>query len=76
MKDAGIFENDIVIVRAQPAAENGEIVVARVEDDATVKRLVQQNGRWILKPENPSYSPIPADNAEIVGKVIAMLRKF
>lgn len=75
MRDAGIIENDIVIVRAQAAADPGDIVVARVGEDVTVKRLVRQGGRWMLKPENSAYQPIAADEAEVVGKVVALMRR-
>ncbi|MBI4178455.1 repressor LexA [bacterium] len=76
MIEAGILENDIVIVRVQAAADPGDIVVARIGDDATVKRLVKSRDRYHLKPENPSYDPIPADDAEILGKVVGLFRKL
>ena len=76
MIDAGIHEDDIVIVRVQPAAEENDIVVARIGEDATVKRLVKQRERYVLNPETPAYTPIPADEAEIVGKVIGLYRRL
>ncbi len=76
MIEAGILEDDIVIVRVQPSADVGDIVVARIGDDATVKRLAKSGARTVLKPENSRYDPIPADNAEIVGKVIGLFRRL
>lgn len=76
MIEAGILEDDIVIVRVQPSADIGDIVVARIGDEATVKRMAKSGGRTVLKPENPRYDPIPADDAEIVGKVIGLFRRL
>ena len=76
MIDAGILPGDVVIVRRQPVADNGRIVVAMIEDEATVKRLLRENGRVLLLPENENYEPIPADNAVILGIVVALIRQF
>lgn len=77
MKEAGILHGDIVIVRQQPTAEVGEIVVAIVNgEEATVKELAQLKGRLYLKPANPRYEPIPAEGAQIVGKVVGVIRKL
>ncbi|MCR4404830.1 MAG: transcriptional repressor LexA [Candidatus Acetothermia bacterium] len=77
MKEADIKHGDILIVRQQPTAEVGEIVVAIVnEEEATVKRLARIGGRLYLKPANDRYEPIPAEGARIVGKVIGSLRRF
>lgn len=76
MTEAGILEDDIVIVRVQAAADEGDIVVARIGEDATVKRLIKNHGKYMLKPENPKYDLIPADDAEIVGKVVGLFRRL
>lgn len=76
MIEAGILSGDKVIVRPQPTAENGEIVVALIEDEATVKRLRRQNGEVWLMPENPAYEPIDGTHAQILGKVKAVIREY
>lgn len=78
MIGAGILESDLVIVRPQSSAKNGDIVVARVnQEEATVKRLVRKPGLIHLAPENPKYRPIPVDeNVEIIGKVIRVVRHY
>ena len=73
---AGILPDDLVIVHQQQDARNGEIVVAMLEDEATVKTLQRKNGKTWLMPENPDYEPIDGDYAEILGKVIAVVRKY
>ncbi len=78
MSGAGIANGDLVVVREQPVAENGEIVAAAVtsgsETEATVKTLQRANGHIWLMPQNPAYAPIPADDATIFGKIVAVLR--
>jgi len=80
MTGAGILENDLLLVREQPRAENGEIVVALMEDEATVKRFYKQKDSIRLQPENPDYKPISVKkddpNFRIVGKVIGLIRKI
>ncbi len=76
MVDAGILDGDVVIVRKQPTAENGEIVVALIGDEATCKRLSLKNGKVWLLPENEAYEPIDGGEAEIVGKVTAVIRTY
>lgn len=76
MIDAGILEDDIVIIKKQPTANNGEIVVALIDDEATVKRLKIADGHIKLMPENKMYSPIDGDNAIILGIVVALHREF
>ena len=79
MIDAHILPADMVLVRKQPVAENGEIVVARVNgDEATLKRFHRLDGRIRLMPENPRYPVIElgADEVEIVGKVIGVFRRY
>ncbi len=75
MIGAGIFDGDLVIVRCQPAAGPGDIVVALQEDGATVKRLALAEGRPYLLAENPSYAPIHGE-FEILGKVVGLLRRY
>lgn len=74
MIEAGIFDGDKVVVRPQQTAEHGEIVVALLEDEATVKRLYRKNGEIWLMPENPAYSPIDGTNAQILGRVQTVIR--
>ena len=76
MIGAGILDGDKVVVRPQNTAVNGEIVVALLEDEATVKRFHRAaDGVWLL-PENPAYEPIDGRNASILGKVKAVIREY
>ena len=74
MKNAAILENDIVIVRRQSSADNGRIVVAIIDDEATVKRLKLEKDMVWLMPENPDYPPIDGRQALILGVVVAVYR--
>lgn len=76
MKNAGILSGDLVVVRPQPDAADGQIVVARIEDEATVKRLSKQNGKIWLLPENEAFDPIDGTNAELIGIVKAVIREY
>ena len=76
MLGAGILPDDLVVVHQQPAANNGEIVVALLGDEATVKRLKRQGGQVWLMPENEAYSPIDGREAQILGKVVALIRRY
>lgn len=76
MIGAGILDGDRVIVRPQSNADHGQIVVARLEDEATVKRLYRKDGKLLLLPENPAYSPIDASQAEIIGVVKGVYRTY
>ena len=76
MKNAGILSGDLVIVRPQKTAENGEIVVALLEDEATVQRFSKKNGHIYLLPENEAFSPIPGDEAVILGLVRGVVRTY
>ena len=78
MIDAGIFNGDKIIVRRQETAENGEIVVAMVEDSATVKRFYRRNGQIVLHPENESLSDMIFEPGQvsILGKVIGLMRNY
>ncbi|HIW73738.1 MAG TPA: transcriptional repressor LexA [Firmicutes bacterium] len=76
MINAGILNGDVVIVRKTPTAENGEIVVALIGDEATVKRIYREQGHIRLQPENDAYEPILVDEVVVLGKVISLLRYF
>ncbi len=76
MINAGILSGDKVVVRPQSTAENGEIVVALLDDSATVKRFQKKGGRVWLLPENPDYEPIDGTHATILGKVKAVIREY
>ena len=75
MINAAIADGDWVVVREQSVAENGEIVAAMVDGDATVKTFKRSDDHVWLIPHNPSYEPIPGDEATIIGKVVALLRR-
>ena len=74
MIDVGIYDGDRVIVEQTSVAENGEIVVALIDDSATVKRFFKENGHYRLQPENATMDPIIVDKVQILGKVIGLLR--
>jgi repressor LexA len=77
MKDAGILDQDLVLVKQQKLADIGDIVVALLEDEATVKRLVKKDGKFYLKAENKEYPNIyPESDWSIQGKVIGVIRKL
>ena len=76
MLNAGILPGDLVVVHQQQEAHNGEIIVALIEDEATVKRLKRKDGQVWLMPENDTYSPIDGRNATILGKVSAVIRTY
>ncbi|MCI9157103.1 MAG: transcriptional repressor LexA [Lawsonibacter sp.] len=76
MLNAGILPGDLVVVHRQQEARNGEIVVALFEDEATVKTYQRKNGQVWLLPENPEYEPIDGTYAEIIGKVVAVVRRY
>jgi repressor LexA len=76
MINAGIFNHDKIIAQKQDYAQNGDIVVALIEDEATVKRFFVENGRVRLQPENDNYDPIYTKQLDILGKVIGVLRMF
>ena len=76
MLGAGIHPGDLVVVHCQREAVNGEIVVALFDDEATVKTLSRKNGRTWLLPANPDYQPIDGTQAQILGKVVALIRRY
>ena len=75
MVDAAICDGDWVVVRQQPVAENGEIVAAMIDGEATVKTYKRRDGNVWLMPHNPAYQPIPGEQATILGRVVAVMRK-
>jgi len=76
MINAGILSGDKVVVRPQQTASDGQIVVARIGDEATVKRLRRRNGEIWLMPENDNYEPIDGSQAELIGLVKAVVREY
>ena len=76
MIEAGIYDGDIVVIRQQDSADNGEIVVALVEDEATLKRIFYEDGHVRLQPENSTMAPIIVENAAVLGKLVALFRMF
>lgn len=76
MIGAGIFDNDFVLVKQQNSADNGDIVVALLEEEATVKRFFKEKDYIRLQPENDAMSPIIATNVQILGKVIGLYRRI
>ncbi|MBQ3228645.1 MAG: transcriptional repressor LexA [Clostridia bacterium] len=76
MVDAGILDGDVVIVDKRTYAENGEIVVALIEDEATVKTFYKEDGHYRLQPENKTMEPIISESVAILGKVVASLRLY
>ena len=76
MINAGILDGDKVVVRPQQTANDGQIVVARIGDEATVKRLSRKNGQVWLLPENENYDPIDGSEAELIGLVKAVVREY
>lgn len=76
MIEAAIADGDWVVVRQQPVADNGDIVAAMIDGEATVKTFKRKDGHVWLMPHNPNYEPIPGDEATVLGKVTAVLRKL
>ncbi|MBR2896167.1 MAG: transcriptional repressor LexA [Oscillospiraceae bacterium] len=76
MLNAGILPGDLVVVHRQQTANSGDIVVALLEDEATVKRLSHKDGGIWLLPENPNYAPIDGTHASLMGKVTAVVRRY
>jgi repressor LexA len=76
MIDAAICDGDWVVVRQQPVAENGDIVAAMIDGEATVKTFRRRDGHVWLVPHNPAYTPIPGDEATVLGRVVTVLRRL
>lgn len=76
MLKAGILPGDLVVVHRQSTANNGEIVIALFEEEATCKRFRRKDGHIWLLPENDDYQPIDGDNAELLGRVVAVVRRY
>ena len=70
------FDGDMVIVEQQPTADNGDIVVAMIEDSATVKRFYKEDGYYRLRPENDTMDPIIVSEVSIIGKVVGLYRSM
>jgi repressor LexA len=75
MVDAAICDGDWVVVRQQPTADNGDIVAAMLDNEATVKTFKRKDGKVWLLPHNPAFEPIDGDHATVLGKVTAVLRR-
>ena len=76
MINAAILDGDIIVVNRTPVAQNGDIVVALIDDEATVKRFYKENGHFRLQPENESYEPIIVDELTVLGKVEMVIRNY
>jgi len=76
MTGAAILDRDIVVVEKTPVAENGQIVVAMIEEEATVKRFYRDNGHDRLQPENDAYEPIISKDITVLGKVVSVIRMY
>jgi repressor LexA len=76
MVEVAITDGDWVVVRQQPNAENGDIVAAMIDGEATVKTFKRRDGHIWLLPHNPAYTPIPGDEATVLGRVVAVLRRL
>ena len=76
MVDAAICNGDYVVIRQQPTADNGEVVAAMIDGEATVKTFMRRDGHVWLMPHNPNYAPIPGDEATVLGRVVTVLRKI
>ena len=76
MINAGILDGDIIVVRKTEAAENGQIVVALIDDEATVKRFYKEKGHYRLQPENDTMEPIIVTKVRILGRVAACVRHY
>jgi repressor LexA len=76
MVEAAITDRDWVVIRQQPTAENGDIVAAMIDGEATVKTFKRRDGHVWLLPHNPAYEPIPGDDATVLGRVVAVLRRL
>lgn len=76
MFNAGIYDGDIVVVEQTPVADNGDIVVALIDEEATVKRFYKENGHFRLQPENDKYEPIIVEECAILGKVKTLVRSY
>jgi repressor LexA len=76
MVDAAICDGDWVVVRQQNVAENGDVVAAMIDGEATVKTFKRRDGHVWLMPHNPAFTPIPGNEATILGKVVTVMRKL
>ncbi len=76
MRDIGILDGDVVVCEKNPSANNGDIVVALIEDEATVKSFYAEDGHYRLQPHNPDFEPIIVDEVTVLGKVVSLSREY
>ncbi len=76
MINAGILDGDMVVIKKQETAENGEIVAVLIDDSATIKRFYKEENRYRLQPENPNMEPMYFDDVSIIGKVVGLIRNM
>ena len=76
MINVGIFDGDQILIKKQPVAENGDIIVALIDDSATVKTYYKENGHFRLQPENDRMDPIIVSDLTILGKVVGLYRRY
>jgi len=76
MINAGMMDGDLVVIRKQATAENGDIVAALIDDEATIKRFFKENGHFRLQPENDAMQPIIVEEVIILGKAVSLIRKY
>lgn len=76
MRDAGILEGDLTLIQQQSTAQNGEIVVAVVEEAVTLKRFFKESTRIRLQPENPDYQPLFSQDVQVLGKLVCVIRRY
>jgi len=76
MQNAGILDGDIIVAEKTPAVQNGEIVVAMIDDEATVKRIFREHDHIRLQPENDAYEPIISDDVSVLGRVVSCIRYY
>ena len=76
MKDAGIYDGDIAVIHKQEVAQNGDIVVALIEDEATLKYFYKEKKKVRLQPANKAYKPIMAQDVHVIGKLVGLYRQF
>ena len=76
MINAGLYDGDLAVIKRQDSADNGDIVVALLDDEATIKRIYKENSRFRLQPENPTLEPIIVDNVTVLGKVVMSIHRY
>jgi len=76
MINAGILDGDLAVIRQQPTARNGQIVVALLDDSVTLKRFYKESSRILLQPENPEFNPIYCQDVKILGTLVSLIRSY